>query len=234
MAVPYHFLVYAFVCLTTVSAFYLPGLAPVNYCRAGEDSGKSCKNEIPLYVNRLNTEESVIPFEYHHFDFCLSDETQSPIENLGQVVFGERIRPSPYKINFLENVTCKKVCQRTYKGSDPESTKKLNLLKMGMALYYQHHWIIDNMPVTWCYLVNEGGKTYCSTGFPMGCQVRRNYDTCTPIVATSPSQVGAYFLFNHVDIEITYHSGGNEEWAVGFGDNGGRIISVKPVSTIKT
>lgn len=122
----------------------------------------------------MNTEESVIPFEYHHFDFCLSDETQSPVENLGQVVFGERIRPSPYTLNFLQDETCKKVCKKEYKGSDPESIKKLNLLKMGMALYYQHHWILDNMPVTWCYLVSDGGKTYCSTGFPMGCQVRKD------------------------------------------------------------
>lgn len=132
------------------------------------------QSDIPLYVNRLNTEESIIPFEYHHFDFCLSNEAQSPVENLGQVVFGERIRPSPYKINFLENTTCQHLCTKTYKGSDPESIKKFKFLKMGMALYYQHHWIIDNMPVTWCYLVNEGGKSYCSTGFPMGCQVRRN------------------------------------------------------------
>jgi hypothetical protein len=28
----------------------------------------------------------------------LSDEGNSPVENLGQVVFGERIRPSPYKV----------------------------------------------------------------------------------------------------------------------------------------
>lgn len=128
---------------------------------------------IPLYVNRLNTEESVIPFEYHHFDFCVSDETQSPVENLGQVVFGERIRPSPYKLNFLENVECKAVCTKTYRLSDSEAHKKLNLLKVGSGLYYQHHWILDNMPVTWCYLVNDGGRIYCSTGFPMGCQINK-------------------------------------------------------------
>lgn len=29
--------------LTPIQAFYLPGLAPVNYCKAGEDTGKSCK-----------------------------------------------------------------------------------------------------------------------------------------------------------------------------------------------
>lgn len=62
-----------------------------------------------LYVNRLNTEESEIPYEYHHFDFCLGNERNSPVENLGQVVFGERIRPGPYKINFMENVNCQSV-----------------------------------------------------------------------------------------------------------------------------
>lgn len=36
----------------------------------------------------------------HSFDFCTTGEELSPAENLGQVVFGERIRPSPYKVNF--------------------------------------------------------------------------------------------------------------------------------------
>ncbi|CAH0700359.1 unnamed protein product [Spodoptera exigua] len=226
------YVVCALLLLTPIRAFYLPGLAPVNYCIASDDTSKSCKTEIPLYVNRLNTEESVIPFEYHHFDFCTTDESQSPVENLGQVVFGERIRPSPYKLEFLQNVECKAVCTKTYRGSDTDSNKRLNLLKMGMALSYQHHWILDNMPVTWCYLVNEGGKTYCSTGFPMGCQVRKDMDTCTPIVNGHSSRIGAYYLFNHVDLEITYHSGSEEEWGVAFGENGGRIISakVKPAS----
>lgn len=62
-----------------------------------------------LYVNRLNTEESIIPYEYHHFDFCTVNEQNSPVENLGQVVFGERIRPSPYKIEFLKDVECETV-----------------------------------------------------------------------------------------------------------------------------
>lgn len=70
-----------------------------------------CKqSDVKLYVNRLNTEESVIPYEYHHFDFCTIDEEDSPVENLGQVVFGERIRPGPYKIEFLKDINCQKVC----------------------------------------------------------------------------------------------------------------------------
>lgn len=33
------------------------------------------------------------------FDFCTSDESKSPTENLGQVLFGERIRPSGYNVS---------------------------------------------------------------------------------------------------------------------------------------
>lgn len=40
---------------------------------------------------------------------------------------------------------------------------------------------------------------------------------------------GYYYPFNHVSLTITYHSGASEEWGVGFGANGGRIISVKVV-----
>jgi transmembrane 9 superfamily member 2/4 len=101
--------------------------------------------EVTLYVNRLNTEESVIPYEYHHFDFCQTDESNSPVENLGQVVFGERIRPSPYQIKFLENKTCELACKKSYKGGEPDSDRKLMVLKKGMSLNYQHHWIMDNM-----------------------------------------------------------------------------------------
>ncbi|XP_060820408.1 transmembrane 9 superfamily member 2 isoform X2 [Bombus pascuorum] len=210
------------------STFYLPGLAPVNYCKAGETS-ETCKSEIKLYVNRLNTEKYVIPYEYHHFDFCPSDETQSPVENLGQVVFGERIRPSPYKLEFMKNVNCDVVCKRSYEVGNKESEKKLEFLRKGMAFKYQHHWIVDNMPVTWCYQL-EDERQYCSTGFPMGCFLRdsRSQQDCTVNDANNKRE-NSYYLYNHVDLTITYHSGVKEEWGSAFKENGGRIISVKVV-----
>jgi len=83
--------------LYSTNAFYLPGLAPVNYCTKSKET-EGCKSAIAVFVNRLNSEEAIIPFEYEHFDFCQSSEDASPVENLGQVVFGERIRSSPYKV----------------------------------------------------------------------------------------------------------------------------------------
>lgn len=212
--------------LNVVHSFYLPGLAPVNYCKAGEATS-SCKTEIKLYVNRLNSLESIIPYEYHHFDFCTvaGEEEGSPTENLGQVVFGERIRPSPYQLNFLEDKSCQAVCTKTYKPGNSDSELKLALLKKGMDLSYYQHWIVDNMPVTWCYLVNSGQK-FCNTGFPMGCFKHPYNDFCASMVGESPPS-DMYYIFNHVDIRITYHSGEDEEWGTSFQGNGGRIISVK-------
>lgn len=174
-----------------------------------------------MYVNRLNTEESAIPYDYDHFDFCLPEgsDVKAPAENLGQVVLGERIKPSPYVIEFMKNVSCQTVCRKEYTAA---KSNLLNELRKGISLNYQHHWIVDNMPVTTCYEM-EGPRLYCSTGFPMGCNSRR--DTC---VGNSKNK-DAYYIYNHVDLIITYHSGAKTDWGSRFQGNGGRIISVKVV-----
>lgn len=213
-----------------VIGFYLPGLAPVNYCQEG-DQQHNCKTDIPLYVNRLNTEQSVLPFDYNHFDFCFDpdDYSKSPVENLGQVVLGERIKPSMYKIKFLKNETCTLLCAKNYTGGNKRDEEKVAQLKRGISLNYQHHWIVDNMPVTWCYPVdNVDKKYYCSVGFPMGCYFNKNFnnrDICTSININRDLE--AYYLYNHVHLEISYHSGEKEDWGLSFKGKNGRIISVK-------
>lgn len=207
-------------------SFYLPGLAPVNFCEFDKPV-ESCQSKVPLYVNRLDSEESVIPYEYSHFDFCKADDAESPVENLGQVVFGERIRPSPYNISFAKNEECKLLCKKSYDLSEKAHVERLNILMKGMLKNYQHHWIVDNMPVTWCYPV-EGEQKFCSVGFPMGCYVDVQ-GTAKDACVMNPiyNKPDTFYLFNHVDIQINFHSGENEAWGVGFGGKNGRIISIK-------
>lgn len=112
----------------------------------------------------------MLPYEYNTFDFCHDFKKQSPSENLGQVLFGERITSSPYEFSFNKSETCVKVCMKSYDTAKEDQKKKLDFLKKGIQLNYQHHWIIDNMPVVWCRDIN-GGNKYCTTGFPVGCFV---------------------------------------------------------------
>ncbi|KAL8625581.1 transmembrane 9 superfamily member 2 [Nucella lapillus] len=217
-----------FAIVTVASGFYLPGLAPVTYCETAQDK---CKSVVPVYVNRLNSIETVIPYEYHSFDFCQkADEYQgSPVENLGQVVFGERIRPSMYTLKFNQNQTCQSVCQKQYKEGNKPDAEKVNFVKKGISLNYQHHWILDNMPLTWCYKV-EGGEKFCSTGFPMGCYVNKQgtpKDFC--VTSRQFKQPNTYYLFNHVDIYIDFHPGSVEDWGESLTGNRGRIVAAKAV-----
>ena len=80
---------------------------------------------------------------FFSFDFCLpNDDSKAPVENLGQVVFGERIQPSPYKIKFLKEEKCVPVCTKTYTAGVKEDIEKLLFIKKGISLNYQHHWIV--------------------------------------------------------------------------------------------
>ncbi|KAJ8015707.1 hypothetical protein DPEC_G00028930 [Dallia pectoralis] len=200
----------------TCSGFYLPGLAPVSFC---EQAGTDCQSDIQLYVNRLDSVESVLPYEYNGFDFCKDEKDTRPSENLGQVLFGERIETSPYKFSFKKDEQCKKLCTKTYKKDNSDDKKLLEFIKRGMLLNYQHHWIVDNMPVTWCYDVEDSQK-YCNPGFPIGCLVTadgRAKDAC--VINSEFNKKGTFYIFNHVDITISYHSGENEGW------NGARLVA---------
>lgn len=114
----------------------------------------------------------------YRFDFCQDTKERRPSENLGQVLFGERIESSPYKVGtlvfllpsylkyihnvftsliglcelsdsvfvfqfkFNQNIQCKQVCTKTYKKGARQDMAKLDFLKMGMQLNYQHHWLV--------------------------------------------------------------------------------------------
>jgi transmembrane 9 superfamily protein 2/4 len=40
------------------------------------------------------------------------------------------------------------------------------------------------------------------------------------------SQPDTYYIFNHVDLTITYHGGKSEPWGAELQDNIGRILSI--------
>lgn len=68
---------------------------------------------------------------------------------------------------------CTNVCKKTYQSSNENDVRKLRFLKKGILLNYQHHWIVDNLPIVWCYYT-EDDKEFCSRGFPMGCYVSKS------------------------------------------------------------
>ena len=46
------------------------------------------------------------------------------------------------QIEFLVDKPCALLCKRPYKAHDKDAEARLLLLKKGMSLNYQHHWIV--------------------------------------------------------------------------------------------
>ncbi len=70
----------------------------------------------------------------------------------------------------------------------------------------------------------------------MGCYVDKNgnpQDAC--VISKDYSKADTYYIFNHVDITITYHSGAKEDWGkflLDSGETGGRIVGELSISFV--
>ena len=60
-----------------------------------------------------------------------------------------------------------------------------------------HQWVIDNMPVTWCYSIMESDQPYCTTRFPVGCFITPEgvkHDACYLSVSENVLNVTTHWL----------------------------------------
>ena len=180
------------------SAFYLPGVAPTSY---GEG------DLVPLHVNKITPVQSdddqqlrsAVPYDYYHrlFHFCRPDEASGGVQNvgpesLGAVIFGDRIKTSPFQLYMKQNQTCKRLCDE--QELNPRSVKFIN---NRIKQNYAYNWLVDGFPAGQPYK-NGAGQIFYSRGFPLG----RAEGTQTPI------------LYNHYDIVIEYHEIGNNKYRV--------------------
>lgn len=87
------YLCWLFIFFTSISAsFYLPGVSPDSY-EEGED--------VKLFVTKLTSTKTQIPYDYYSLNFCKPKHAKEQSENLGEVLSGDRIENSVYKVYTL-------------------------------------------------------------------------------------------------------------------------------------
>lgn len=167
------------------SAFYLPGVAPTSYAEG---------DSVPLYVNALTASasqkdgalRSIVPYDYYHpmFRFCRPEpEPEDRPESLGSIIFGDRIKTSPFELKMGVNETCKAAC---------ESVK----FDVGSAAFtndkifrdFDLNWLVDGLPAGQLLEVDKTKTQFYSQGFKLG-----NPEMSPPA------------LNNHYDILVDYH-----------------------------
>ena len=117
---------------TVRAVFYVPGVQPETF-KKGDD--------VPLKVNALTSVHTQIPKDYYRLPFCQPEGGPTMAsENLGEFLTGNKIQDSPYMINMLSEVRCRKLCQ--VQLTNIEAAK----LRLHIKYGYHNNWIIDNLP----------------------------------------------------------------------------------------
>ena len=180
---------------SSVSAFYLPGVAPTTYKQ---------NDQVQLNVNHLTPAlsesdsqiHSVFSFDYYHpaFHFCKPQDGPKDVsESLGSILFGDRILTSNYELKMGVNETCKALCEE--QKFDQRSAKFVN---RRIWQNYNLNWLIDGLPAGQPYTDPLTNTDFTLRGFPLG------------MVNKDQKAV----LNTHYDIVIDYHDAGKDEYRV--------------------
>jgi len=164
-----------------VSAFYLPGVAPLDLAQGAP---------IQVKVNKITSTKTQLPYEYYSLDYCKPEKIENVAENLGEVLRGDRIENSPYTFKMKEDKQCKIVCRKEKLGE-----KATKLFKDRIENDYRVNMILDNLPVAMVRKSERSPyKTY-DRGFPVG--FKASLDT--------NKKEEKYFIFNHLSFTVAYH-----------------------------
>ena len=120
-------------------------------------------------MNKLTSTKSLLPKEYYHLPFCKPEggKAQEDHENFGELLQGDRIESSPYRLNFKKDLYCEQLCLSNLgrgerKGSVPN--------KMVSAIHenYQSNWIVDRLGSASVTAASGQEELEFSHGFPIG------------------------------------------------------------------
>lgn len=133
-----------------------------------------------------------MPFDYYSLPYCLPAKTNLQSENLGEVLSGDRIENSVYRLELKSPKSCEVACSR--------KLTKAEKLQFAKAIddNYRVHWMVDNLPVGVNTNDETTGASTFTRGFPVGTAIKEG-------------KLTKHFVNNHVRITIQYHDDANED-----------------------
>eukprot|EP00096_Caligus_rogercresseyi_P004465 TRINITY_DN1873_c0_g1_i1.p1 TRINITY_DN1873_c0_g1~~TRINITY_DN1873_c0_g1_i1.p1 ORF type:complete len:628 (-),score=180.25 TRINITY_DN1873_c0_g1_i1:314-2197(-) len=138
------------------TGFYVPGVAPMDFV-VGE--------EIEVRAIKMTSTHTQLPYDYYSLDFCRpsNELLEYKSQNLGEVLRGDRIVKTPYKIKMKTDVSCASLCPSL--KWNPKTSSQANYM---IQEEYFVHLIVDNLPIaTQFRLPNEEEPQY-EPGYRLG------------------------------------------------------------------
>jgi len=181
-------------------AMYLPGVIHREYVK---------HSPVDLKVIKLDSTQTLLPYRYYDLPFCQpSGGVKDMIDNLGEILQGDRIENSPFDLDALTNVKCAKLCQKKYTKDEMEKFRSF------IADDYRAHWMVDNLPAAFnkhMLLVDRSGHEtpLYSEGFPIGAIQYPGGEAPKEGLTKKQKKNVNVKLFNHVTLRLSYNPGSN-------------------------
>lgn len=173
-------IVLTFIAWNCVEAFYVPGVAPVEFKKGSLVEVKAVK---------MTSSLTQLPYDYYTLKFCEPAEgTVYKAENLGEILRGDRIVNTPYKIFMDKNIACQFNCKSASSPvvwNEYETKSAIDLIQHE----YYVHLNMDNLPIATKFDHLETGETVYERGYKLGFV-----------------QGNDAFINNHLDFILSYHT----------------------------
>ncbi|KAI9311158.1 transmembrane 9 superfamily member 4-like [Dichotomocladium elegans] len=165
-------------------AFYVPGVMPKAY---------HVNDVVPLQVNKIISEITQLPFAYGDLPFvCIPQDGKKLIVlNLGEVLKGDRLMNSDYKLIVGHNTHCQQLC--TVSVSAEESAQAKELIEKD----YNVEWIVDNLPGATVLQANNSAD--------------HSAISLLPYFALGIHKDGKAYIHNHALLQILYETTTKDE-----------------------
>ncbi|KAM2020999.1 hypothetical protein ACFX16_043071 [Malus domestica] len=146
-------------------------------------------DRLKVKVNALTSTKTQLPYSYYSLPYCQPERIVDSIENLGEVLRGDRIESSPYVFSMRESQMCKIVSRIM------PNAKIVNEFKEMIDDEYRVNMILDNVPlVVPIQRLQQKTRTVYQLGFHIG--FKGHY---------AGSKEEEYFIHNHLAFTVKYH-----------------------------
>nr|VZI37163.1 unnamed protein product [Spirometra erinaceieuropaei] len=122
--------------LPLVCGFYVPGFSPNEY---------KIVDDVPVRAVKLASPKTQLPYDYYHLHYCKPENGDFEYDsvNFGEIIHGDRIVTTAYKLQMKTDVSCRLACQ-------PENllSSEVDQFIYLISNKYSVHMTVDDLPIS--------------------------------------------------------------------------------------
>jgi transmembrane 9 superfamily protein 2/4 len=151
---------------------------------------------LEILAGSLSSKKNIIPYGYTKLNICQSEKYKKAEDTLGEILTGEILYTTGYKVNINEDKLCQVLCNNTF------SEKQVDLMRTLIKRNYFTNWIVDKLPAGKLYYHRSKKEMILDylNGIPLGFM-----------------KDDIYYIFNHLQFHILLNKLDNDSYnVVGF------------------